>query len=130
MLREFQESDLPFVIDSWLNSNMKNKSCQKSIYEKEHRKLINRIIENPNVEVQILCLKDDLTHIIGFICMESDNILHYIYIKAPFRGFKLGKKILANNFPAKIVTTHDTIKFKPNDITIIYNPYLLYRYHL
>ena len=122
ILRDLEEPDVGFVIKSWLESNLKNKATTISIYEKEHRDLIKHVIAHDKVTTEVICLKEDEDHIIGFICYESPIILHYIYIKYPFRHLGIATNAINSCLSGDIIITH---KFKHKYYT--YNPYLLMR---
>ena len=123
-MRDTEETDVAFIIKSWLESNLRNKETTLGIYEREHRKLITRIINSPVTTTEIICLKEDEDHILGFICYELPGILHYIYIKYPFRHLGIATNAIRSCLTSKdIVITH---KFKGKFNT--YNPYLLMRF--
>ena len=126
VLRDIQESDMPFVIDSWFNSHLKAKSCIKAIYDKEQRILIKRILANPKTTTEILCLETDNDHIIGFICYQGTSILHYVYIKSPFRKLGLGRNLVKTCLTdSKIFITHTNTLWTDAFIKAFFNPYLL-----
>jgi hypothetical protein len=55
----------------------------------------------------VLCAvsKDDPDQIFGWVCYAPDKILHYIYVKHPFRDLGIANKLL------ELSTGTDTVTF-------------------
>lgn len=131
--RKANEYDVPFIFNSWLksyrNSHLGSK-INSTIFNTEHHKIIEKLLKHS--QTIIAHPSDDSSQIMGYICasyIESNLVIHYIYIKHNFRSLGIGKMLLAafhNNKDMPILYTHHT---KPMDIlqykfNAIHHPYL------
>lgn len=133
-VREHNEKDIPFIYKSWLvnfrDSNNLEALIDKQIYFDSHKKIIDKILE------QSTCLiaanPDDEDQIFGYVIFDNYKklqILHYVYVKAPYRRLGIASllKKLAFKLPHAIVTSHHTrmsmvLRDKWN---LVFNPYIL-----
>lgn len=128
--RPYKESDLNFIIDSWLKSYYQNSEFAAAIDEKTfnvyHRAVIIRMLER-GAKVLIACLTEDEDTILGFACYEA-AILHYVFIKQSQRRQNLATVLLHR---AEIANdtfyTHRTYVLMnlPKRNAYKYNPYLI-----
>lgn len=128
-IRPMQESDVNFIVSSWLRSNYKfmasKRPCNEQ-YFKSHQELIKLALAED--ATLIACNKDDESQIIGWINF-GDNYLNYVFVKELFEGMGVSSALIAqagldkNNF----IVTHYTKLFHvkhPKELNIKYNPYL------
>lgn len=115
IVRQAKDSDIPFIIDSWLKSYAEKgiEFSSKESYFKSYPQFIKDIIESSYL--YIVCLPEDSDTILGWMCFEPRNnqyILHYIYVKHPFRKFGIAKylfKIYEKiNSNKQIIYSHKT----------------------
>lgn len=96
--REMQESDLGFICNSWvksyfaLNEHLRNYS-PFVYYAEIQQKVVEYLIGS--AKVVVICAEDDPDHIYGYGVYEPGpkTILHYLYVKYPFRRLGIGKII-------------------------------------
>lgn len=133
-IRPAQETDIPFILNSWLKSfrmGTFNVNVANTIYFTEQHKLVEKILKRSTV--LIACESNDVANIYGYIVFEKiEGILtiHYMYIKHTFRGLGLSKVLLENaghDKEAGGLYTHNTrvgekVAIKAN---LVYHPYLL-----
>lgn len=100
-LREFQEGDRNFILNSWLLSN---RSCQKDMencdYFPSVQRYITILLERANTLMFVS--PEDENHIYGFVCFETftaGHIIHYVYLKHPYRGFGLFREFCTQFVP-------------------------------
>jgi hypothetical protein len=130
------ESDLNFVLSSWLKSYCRSRqpNVSKEDYYKGHSDLLIRLLSS--VDTTIACPDGNENVIIGF-CAHAGQIVHYIYVKNTFRSKYVDDKRIAYDLLREcvdvskdIVMTHQTIagdKFLSNNrLTASYNPYPAY----
>lgn len=134
-LRPANQTDVPFIFNSWLKSYRDSgpaKPVSSTVFFSEHHKLIERIVKNNPVIMAVN--NDDPSQIYGYICAgktEGIFTLHYIYVKHNFRNLGVGKALL-NAFEhdistAAIYTHHTKIADKiASKYNFIYHPYVLY----
>lgn len=97
--RPARESDKNFILNSWLRSYRKNVTwyCRARLssteYFEGHRSIVYGALETSDVSV--LCDPEDDDQIYGWCChrrLNSDSVIvHFLYVKAPYRGFGLGE---------------------------------------
>lgn len=113
--------DLAFITSSWLKSNRNSDFAnyvENKAYYKLHSDLIKSILNRSLVTV--ICDPEDANHIYGYAVYELINtnlILHYIYIKFSYRNFGLAKDCLKTIYPdfgnKDIYLTHtDQVKIR------------------
>ena len=131
-LREFKENDRNFILNSWMLSN---RSCHKDMnnedYFPECQRYINLLLAR--ADTIIFHNPTDEDHIYGFVTFETHDaghIIHYAYLKHPYRGFGLLRefceKFITKDRP--IYVTH-----KPRNLlslkavhNISYDPFLIW----
>jgi hypothetical protein len=112
MLRAPTPDDTNFVIKSWMESSHASDFAvyiPDDIWYDKHKKVITNLIERSLISV--LCDTEDPTHMLGFTVyeiIEDVLILHFLYIKYPYRNFGFSKQILQSIYP----------KFKEQDFFI------------
>lgn len=90
-LREISELDIPFVVDSWWRSYCKNIKYDKHEYISK----IKQVLQIS--KVLISCDPQDESVIHGWVCFSfylGIPVIHYSYVKKPFRGFGIGKNLI------------------------------------
>lgn len=120
--------DAGFVFSSWLKSYYGNSPhntwIPKKIYQKEQAIIITKLLNRS--DLSIAAMSEDERIIIGYLVYEK-GIIHYVYIKEPFRGLGIGKKLIQENgFFDKTKVTHLTHKGRKIQLKagFIYSPYI------
>jgi len=134
-IRPMEQEDLEFVVDSWLKSNIhsdwakrlgaksdwnepiqdkrsfESMIAESRYYMTTHRLLIIDIINR--FPVLIASMKKDKADLCGFACY-GDGVVHYAYIKKPFRGFGLFKMMLHSleDGGLPVLYSHETYRIK------------------
>ncbi len=143
-LRPIKSDDVALVTNSWLMSY--RDSCHvwgvpdQSYFWCEH-KILESLI--PRSAVVMACLEDDPNTILGWIAYEMASncmVLHYLYVKKPFRGMKIAQRLFQEVYeiegkPPVVVFTARTKhswslwekKLRHSTSPMwVYNPYLRY----
>lgn len=145
-MRRATPEDGRFVADSWLRSYKGAyhvKRVPAEVYWKQHRAVIAHAVDRS--DVWIACDPHDPWTIWGWICAERDGsalVVHYVYVKDAFRGFRVGShlvKALCDEAPTThVFYTADTKGARhflrgleefgalPERVEPVYNPYLMY----
>ena len=123
IIRQAEESDLPFIIDSWWRSHCKNIKYEKVEYIAK----IKQCIALGGCLVACDISRPDV--IFGWVCFGehlSIPVIHYAYVKKAFRGFKIGKDLIESIISPKkeFFVTHDSemLKYKVKKISFILFP--------
>lgn len=120
ILRPATQDDVNFVLNSWLKSFKESSwfNISGKPYWRGHRLLILKLMRTK--ELTIACMKDDTNAIVGWSCTEP-GVIHYVYVKRPFRRFGVAKTLLAwayapGEYNKSISYTHRT--YHLNDIKL------------
>ena len=95
MLDILTEKDVSFIFNSWLKSFRKSPlthNVNSTIYFTEHHKTIEKLLKTN--ETLVACNEHDPSQIFGYICAgryQGVFVVHYIYVKHPYRGLGLAK---------------------------------------
>lgn len=140
--RTITPRDLPFITNSWLESNRKRafKYLDKRVYFHWHHKLLEHLIPTSNVIVA--CDREDPDRIYGYGVAQSDAptlLVHFVYVREGWRGVGIGSSILRAWIerwdPTALVWTHsseawesfvDHLRREGTSIPGVFNPYLAY----
>lgn len=138
-VRPANEEDVPFIFNSWLKSYRNSffaRDIHSTVYYSEHHKVLEKIIKNNSVLVA--CNPEESNQIYGYIIsgkVQNVIVVHYVYVKQPYRNLGIAKLLGAAVGHDKEVPgfhTHTTrlgrdlaIKFN-----LIYSPYLALSYDL
>lgn len=136
-IRPALEGDASFIFNSWLKSFRENglaRPVSNEVYYTEQHKLIERLLKTCTTVVA--CDPKDPASIFGWACYERVDgvfVLHYVYVKHPFRLLGLAKELLADSghdFATAGLFTHWTsAAMKLHDKkNLLYHPYILINY--
>lgn len=113
-IRIMEPGDKNFILSTWLRSYKHSSSFAKritnSIYYFFHHNIVTNILERPDTKVTVACNPQDPNVIYAYLVQggfEDQVVVHYIYVKAPFRGLGIAGR-LAEEIPAKFVFSHWT----------------------
>lgn len=135
-IRKAQPTDIPFIYSSWLksfrhNSLLGKSSIRTSVFYENYREILDFLLAKSNILVA--CLSDEPEVILGYLVYEPE-IVHYSFVKEPFRHLGIATNLLAKaDLPSfkPVCYSHltsglsRTISEKyPN---FIYNPFVLYQ---
>ncbi len=147
-IRDALPDDVPFVFNSWLKSYRDSpmvKSIPNTIYYDEHHRVIERLLQKPELCAFVACNPEDSNQIYGYVLAERafdgqggcvSTTFHWIYCKHPFRGNGIAKALFEKVQHGKPATPgHQTfythrVKNVENligDRTFVFNPYALYK---
>lgn len=110
-IRKAKKEDINFVYSAWLrcysnNSPITQRYVRKESQKKEdfeqaranffdtHQKILDTLLSKDNMEVLIACDDQDEDLIYGFSALEP-GIIHFVYVKQPFRKMGIGTKLLS-----------------------------------
>ncbi len=137
LYRPAVEEDKAFIFNSWLKSFRKgtfSANVDNSVYYANHHKLIERILLKS--KTIICCNSQDPSIIYGYVVyqeVESQFVLHFVYVKNIYRKLGLASKLLAetkHDFNILGCYTHQTNVgvAKEEKYNLVYHPYILFTY--
>lgn len=130
--REANETDLPFIMNSWLKSYypFSQRAPEPRYYFEGHRKLLDRVYRRS--KILVACNPEDTEHIFGYVVHEpkaEHQIYHWCFVKFAFRNMGLARSLIERtrepNQPLFFTHKHrDNALGK--SLGADFNPYLLY----
>lgn len=96
--RAMKESDIPFIYSSYLKSYRNAPGANhmvNDVYYPEYKARMEKMLSSSNVLVA--CSSEDPDQILGYVIYDSAfqwTIIHYLYIKFPFRQMKLASGLI------------------------------------
>lgn len=130
-IRGPEESDIPFIYATWLNSNYTDtdfrRSVRKSVYFEAYKRIIDNILLS--AKVSVACKSDTPSVIYGYLVTEG-NVIHYSFVKDAFRSLGIAKSLYLHNFQQgqALECTHSTGSTKGFlNRNITFNPFILYK---
>lgn len=130
-------TDAHFLLSTWLKSYRNSGPVTKipnANYFQGHQDLIVHILSLQGTAVEVVCAKDDPDQIIGYVVYNKlAPILHYVYVKYPFRKLGLGAmlvSIIKEHHKASGLPLHCTHIARQWDVVsrkfnLIFDPYNL-----
>jgi len=126
-IREGVSSDRPLILASWLKGlrygNDSFLAMDSKAYFKNYHAFLEKLLDRPDTEVRIACLKDAPDVILGYSVGAGDT-LHWVFVKARWRGIGLANKLVSKEVK---VVSHVTklgqsiLKKRPS---VTYNPFV------
>lgn len=127
--RKGEPQDVNFIFATWLKSYKHSSAFASRIpdklFFKGHHAVLERLL--PRCEVLITTLAGEPNTIIGYAVLEP-SVIHFVYVKKPFRQMGVASGLLAHIDPNACIYTHETQMWRhlllkwPN---AQYNPYAL-----
>lgn len=129
-IREMQPGDKHFILATFLRGVYYGNSwftlIPKNIFMANYKKVAEHMVSSPNFIVNIACLKDDPSVIIGYSILSANGeIIHWVFVKSMWRKNGVAKSLLPT---APIAVSHlstigKTLMTKlPN---VIFNPFAI-----
>ena len=125
-LRPYTETDLDFIFSSWLSSFKSSHYAgpvPDNVYWKLYQHVLEEIFKRPGFEVTVVCNKDYPDQIVAYLAWEP-GIVHYVYVKQPFRQKGIAAYTLMATVGSKFQFTFKTAKsrFFNNSFQAKFNP--------
>ena len=132
--RPARDTDLPFVIQTWLRSNRRGpfgSGLTEREYYDTHDPLVRRLLKEETTVIAHPPDSDD--EIMGYVCF-GDKAIHFIYVKSLYRRLGVGWELLDATgrkrdevIPVTTAPPHFISKWLEDKVRISNNPYLLGR---
>ena len=130
--RPIKDSDKSFIYSSWLKSYRESdlaKHMVNSIYYDYHAKVIEAAMASSTII--IACNDQDEDQLYGYIVFQQIDdvaLVHYTYVKFPYRKFGIGRQLFEFAQPDTeqfTVVTHIPRNFEglSKKLNLVYNPY-------
>jgi hypothetical protein len=128
--RGYLPEDRSFILACWLRGlyygNTFFSEIPKNIFMEHYHQVLEKFLDNPNVNIAVSCLKDDPQVILGYsvsrVSAQGDGILDWVFVKTAWRNIGIAKSLVPNNFKWASHTTKLGRALKPAHVT--YNPFI------
>lgn len=123
--RDLMPADLNFIYSTWLKGlrygNDWFSFITKEAYFTFYHRIIELILEKPNVIIKVACLKEDPDVILGYSVSEG-LVLHWVFVKSAWRKIGIAKDLVPEfksvshiTAIAKsiLITKFPTVEFNP-----------------
>lgn len=98
--RDAVPSDMNFIHATWLpglyHGNDWFRQIDEQTYYDSYPRIIESILQRPDVTVRIACLVEDADTILGYAVFEEE-ILHYAFVKEIWREIGIAKALIPRN---------------------------------
>lgn len=131
-LRPANGTELNFILSSWVRSFKRSTFAAKipwDIYKERHDAAIKSIMVS-GAEFTVACNPEDESQAFGWISFHrtpSMPVIHYVYVKEPFRRFKIATGLI-QSVGSDFIHTHMTDKFMKMGLSGVYDPYLFFQF--
>lgn len=130
------ETDINFILSTWLKSYRASEHARaipQEIYYPFHQDLVTQILTHKSTAVTVLCDPKDEDQILGYAVYNFKMpLIHFIYIKFPFRGLGLGgylfKGVTAEIPKGTLIQcSHRRGRWSKlsKALNVVYNPYII-----
>lgn len=134
-IRSAEAGDLNFVLNSWLKryrDAIRARFVSDKVYYAVQHEVITKILQQPGLVALVACNAAEPNQIYGYVIAEKNHIVpdlmlvHWIYVKGPFRKFGLAKSLLSAlpQDRSNVHYTHRTrnVEFLDKNQQAIFNP--------
>lgn len=126
-VRPNRQEDLNFIYSTWLNGlkygNDLFSLIPPKIYFSEYSKILETLIHADTTEVKVAALIEDPDVIIGYSVLHPPHILHWIFVKPPWRKIGISKLLIPNTITTITHITKLALSIKPQAYE--FNPFAL-----
>src|SRR5687768_11286752 len=102
LLRPFEAGDMAFVRAAWVRGAAKIAEEMGGNTPHGYRRVRNRVervMQHPTTRIVMAANAEAPTHLFGFVAYAGPNVIHWIYVTKEFRGYGIGKEMLAAALP-------------------------------
>jgi len=107
VVRDGRPDEEALVYKSWVgtySSSLFARGISRGLFEERHTKLVRDILKRGGV-IRVAHAAEEPDAILGWAVIERPNVLHYVYVKEPFRRLGIARRLVAE-VPARFRFTH------------------------
>lgn len=108
VIRNVVAADLPFVFSTWLKAMRYSAPFANGVKDHPYyigqQRLIAGVLSRADTAIRVACQTADASVILGYACSEqrlardeSLDVVHFVYVKKPFRRLGIGRMLLASS---------------------------------
>jgi len=110
---------------SYQTSSLMTKLIPRDLFFAQHHLVIDRILARPATRVRLATMPDDPSVVFGWAVTESDDTVHYVYVKPSFRKYGVARALISE-IKSPFTYTHETYAVRdlyPRLEKCQFNPY-------
>lgn len=128
-IREVREEDVNFILNSWLKVMRQETplDCDNDTFFDRHKRNIIRILQSADTFMAVN--PEDQDQIFGYLVSEKPNVVHFGFVKSPFRRLEVFNRLLTHALQSELVIyTQRTwaTGFFRNKYKLAYDPFRFY----
>lgn len=132
-IRQSNLNDINFVYATWLRSYKDfspiSKYIERQSFFPSYQRILDKLLSRDQIKVMIACDENDSELIFGYVAFEP-GIVHFIYVKEPFRKMGIAKKLCShipdfNQCKASHLTYYLLDLWTAKKTNIQFNPFLI-----
>lgn len=128
-VRNYLPEDRSFILACWLRGvyygNTFFSDVPKGIFMEHYHKVLERFLDNPRVNINVACLKDDAQVILGYsvtrLSAKGEQIMDFIFVKKAWRGIGIARSLTPTNLQVVSHLTKIGKAIKPPGV--VFNPF-------
>lgn len=127
--RPYQADDRAFILACWLRGLYYGDTffseVPKGIFMEHYHRVLEKFLDNPNVNIKVACLADDPQVILGYSVSRTSKgqvVLDWVFIKKAWRQIGIAKSLLPQGLQVVTHLTKVGRALKPAGVT--YNPFI------
>lgn len=129
-IRKGKPEDFNLIYATWLKGllygNEWFQQIDREAYYKHYHDVIEIVLNRPQTEISIACLKEDPDTILGYSIWErrdEKNILHWVWVKPVWRKIGIGHDLMP--MPVHVVTHLTRTILQKKEKHILFNPFII-----
>lgn len=127
-VRDYLPGDRNFILATWLRGlrygNEWFEAVDQKIYFDFYNKVIEIILNRPDTQVKVACLKDDPEVILGY-SVYTGGVLHWVFVKKAWRSIGIMKSLLPEGIVAVSHLTTVGKSILRRHPGVVFNPFAL-----
>ena len=129
-VRDYKPNDKAFIMatflrglyygDSWFSQ------IPKDIFMDNYKRVAEAIVDNPQNNIKIACLREDEDVIIGYSVLSADfSVIHWVFVKSAFRLQGIGRALVPQNPSSVSHLSEVGKKLLPRFKDCVFNPFAI-----
>lgn len=128
-VRSYVPADKHLILSSWLlglyYGDTLYSLIDKDTFMKYYHQVLESIVDSGKCKINVMCDREDSNIVMGYSVLSSDaNVLHWVYVKPKFRGYKVATDLVPETVKTVTHLTKAGISILKKK-KLAYNPFVL-----
>lgn len=129
-VRDYQVADKNFVYSTFLRGLYYGDSwfthIPKNIFMENYHTILDRLLESPNTQIKVACLKEDQEVILGYSILNTGGTaLHWVFTKSAWRNIGIAKSLVPESVSTVTHLTKVGIGILNKRRNVVFNPFAI-----